>query len=1091
MFKKMRTFGIDLKGKIHEEENYTTIELASFWSERVQNGAELAVIKTPAIPTDEQLNLELLIAEIQSLGENPTSWVPDPTNAIDSFLMALYSQEIKNLSRAKAIYNALGVTSRVRRDIARSLDRFQWEGKRYANHAMDATTYLAEVDMGFIMLKIDREGEVSQMMDAARPDRPARGPLATRTIAGRRYPGIRLVQVTVPTRMTEEEKSKVRNAMKCIVWGGRRYVEVLGTGGIKNGQFIYVEQSWSKAIAKQYHMHPQSALSYGGIIVNECDKALETIEATIRIVKEGDLGTNDSRGWMDESVFAQLKSLNPGHFYQFRGDFIASALTLVGDNFIGRIPAPIPMKRGLDDTPVQCKGVLKTMRNEAGAHPLVAANIVIPDSSLKPKRPDLIGKSFRCTINLGVTEQSYDGTCFGGPTVATHFPWGIIKANVIPDSEREMRMLAQGFDSEGHPELIRKIGAKVPSGSDAVMGRKVKNETEFMRVLEACLAADGNGSMMRHPFVHSGTKRLLADYLRKLMSGGIEMHTRALADDGYLVVDQAGKLHHGHDWMPERAALSDYSGFTQARQKQLDEAKRDHQDLLLKGKTEEAEVLAGKVKEMEESEKTAELNEPCLTVRFPVRMRDDLLPTRLIHRAEGTKLLAAAFPEMPAEAIQQAIEEQIYLKHVQVLNGKYAKKFGGDFDYDLVYILGGDRYPKLVEWRNNLEETALVEKDKAAKKPSFWQELGRVSFDAMGNKVGQVTNTILSAIACGQWEQQYPLAEELQKEVGGLKHGTRADMKRVAEIQKEFGIKNARWIKKLAKDDIKSFDDLPTEIEPMSDDDVIARMYNELYVTAKELLGDPRELTDYSSLFDGLYGVCAVDDKHKREVKLLNSFYGGHMSKVSKHVAKKREDLNLAAKAQAELREAGNYDAASAMNNTIRGLEADLEKADLDAKKGRALFRNIVCGWGAGKAEEEKMYWAAVANEVICAKSRYTDNQNSDGTSTRRPSTGSILMHAFPQQFVTAVAEATGGRNLPVDTWKHEWHVTLNIDTLAITKVEADADGKVTETLLYQGYAIKKKLPNGNTIPVTEWKRMIKFDALDFDEEELEEEVAA
>ncbi len=51
-------------------------------------------------------------------------------------------------------------------------------------------------------------------------------------------------------------------------------------------------------------------------------------------------------------------------------------------------------------------------------------------------------------------------------------------------------------------------------------------------------------------------------------------------------------------------------------------------------------------------------------------------------------------PNMPHEAVEQAIAEQIYLKNVHVLHGKYAKKFGGDFDFDLVYILDGDRYPK-------------------------------------------------------------------------------------------------------------------------------------------------------------------------------------------------------------------------------------------------------------------------------------------------------------------------------------------------------------------------------------------------------------
>ncbi len=1030
MFKKMRTFAISLKGKISECENPTTVELESFWSERVKNGAELAVITTPAIPTDEQLNNELLIAEIQSLGENPDTWVPDATNVVDSFLTALFGQEIQNITRARAIENAMRAVVRVRRDLTRTLDRFSWEGKRYAYHAIDATTYLAEVDMGFVMLKIDRKGKVSQMMDPARPDRPARGPLATRTIAGRRYPGIRLAQVTVPTRMTEDEQSIVRNAMKCITWNGKRYVQVLGTGGIKNGQFIFAEQTWAKSIARQYHMHPQSALSYGGIIVNECNKALTTIEATIKVVAEGELGTNDSRGWMDKSVFSALKSLHPGHFYQMRGDFIASAETLVENNIIEKTLGL--MKLGLNDTPVQFKGVFKVMRNETGAHKEVAANIVIPDSSLKPKRPDLVGKTFRCVINVGITEQSYDGTCYGGPTVATHVPWDIIEAEVIPDSTRRMCEIAQGFDTEGHAELLQKIGAQQ------------KSDTDFMRVMEACLAADGNGSMMRHPFVHSGTKRLLANWMRKLMSGGIEMYTRALADDGFLVVDRAGNLHCGHDWMPQRAALTDY----------LDAS-----------------------------------GSPCekgLTIRFPVRMRDDLLPTRHIARPEAAELLAKEYPNMPAETIQQAIAEQIYLKHVHVLHGKYAKKFGGDFDYDLVYILGGDLYPKLVEWRFNLKETALVEKDKVAQKPSYWQELGRVSFNAMGNKVGTVTNTILSAIASGAWQQQYPLAEELQKEVGGLKHGTRADMQEVKRIKEEHHIKDARWIKMLNKKDIKSFDDLPKSIEPLHEDDVIARMYNVLHAKGSELLGDPRDLSDYSGLFDGLYGVRATEKSHKREATLMNGFYGGQSGKVAKFLAKKREALQLASDAQKKLRDEGKNEEAREMDDKIRTLEGEYEEAESNAKKGRSFFRNIVCGWGAGKAEDEKMYWAAVCNEVICQKAYWDNKRSENGENKRRPATGSILMHAFPQQFVEAVSISTMGKNIPVDQWNQDWHVTLNIETLQITKVEPKEDGTANETLLYQGFPTKKQIGSGNTITVTEWKRMADLTTLgtDFDDEE-------
>jgi hypothetical protein len=318
-------------------------------------------------------------------------------------------------------------------------------------------------------------------------------------------------------------------------------------------------------------------------------------------------------------------------------------------------------------------------------------------------------------------------------------------------------------------------------------------------------------------------------------------------------------------------------------------------------------------------------------------------------------------------------------------------------------------------------------------------------------------------------------------------------MKKVQEIKKEHQIKDARWIKVLNKKDIKSFDDLPKSIDPLHEDDVIARMYNILYKTAADLLGDPRDLSDYSAFFDGLYGVRAIDKDHKREATLMNGFYGGQSGKVAKYLAKKREVLMLASDAQRKLRDGGKLDESREMDDKIRNLEAEFEQAETNAKKGRSFLRNIVCAWGAGKTEETKMYWGAVCNEVICRKSFYENKQNENGENKRRPSTGSILMHAFPQQFVSAVAAATDGKNILVDQWKQDWHVTMNVETLQINKVEPAEGGLVQETLLYQGFPVKKQIGNGNTITVTEWKQMTSLSSLDidFDEDEEEEKEAA
>ncbi len=190
MFKKMRTFAIDLQGKIRESKEGTVIELDPYWVERIENGAELAVIKTPAIPTDQQLSNELLVAEIQSLSENGGSWVPDQSNCIDSFLMGLFSFNGQTPSESHSILieKAMRAVVRVRRNVNRTLDRFAWDGKRYAHHAIDDILHIAEVDMGITMLKIDRKGNLSQQMDPARPERSMRGPLTTKTILGRALP---------------------------------------------------------------------------------------------------------------------------------------------------------------------------------------------------------------------------------------------------------------------------------------------------------------------------------------------------------------------------------------------------------------------------------------------------------------------------------------------------------------------------------------------------------------------------------------------------------------------------------------------------------------------------------------------------------------------------------------------------------------------------------------------------------------------------------------------------------------------------------------------------------------------------------------
>lgn len=1040
--KMIRTFVVDRKGVIHEAESNLTVQLTKEQSERISSGVEVALIQTPALPSLELLEAKLAAAE-NSSDEDVDVYALTPEER-EVILVDRIVKLLTGIGRKeeliREIRSCIESTKRIKRDVEATLNRFTWKGKRYAPQPFAENLNIAEADSGFLMLKIvvvkdpvsgELKAKVSELMDPAHPGKPMRGPFTSLTIAGRLFPGIKLAQVQVPTNMTEEEKSVVRNAMKCILWNGRRYEEVLGTGGLKNGQIIFVEEKYSRAIARMYDMWPEAALAYGNMLVNECREAQITFEATVKVVKEGDLGTNDGSGFINKSIMDMLPALLHDRFLQVR-----AAIT------------PHDLKLSFDKKAVLGKGCVQGMEDEVSCHPEVLADMIIPDSFIKPDAGDVIGKTFRATVHLGVTSYSTDGETYLAQTGVIHMPWEVIEKDVIPDSERILGELTNGFHSEGHQDLLKLIGAE-------------NSITGFYRVMEGCLAADGDGSFMRHPFVHSGTLRLMAAKLRKLFLGGVLMDKRTLKPDSFIAVDENGKLFHGTNWMPDRAALTDNEG------------------------------------------------NRSITIRFPIRMREDLLPVEhissTVDHGKGTAVdyLLRSFPEMSRTLAVRIVKEQLYLKHCVSLNGGYAKLFGGDYDGDLVYLMSGVRYPNVIDWRFNMEERKQPKKNKVEKQRRPWHEIGRISFEAMGNTVGSVTNTILSVIAGGEWERQYPLAEELQNEVGGLKHGTRADMERVrlikagipietvdnylagnckvalSVLKKEATpIRDPKWLA-IDKKEVKSFTDLPDYVAPASDADVVAKLYNHLYAVAKELLGEAHPISYYAAIFDGLYGDNAITKEMQFECKLAKGLYGSQTGKVSAWTAKKREVMKAAKEELKQLRDSNNHDIeqAQALNEQIRILAAEYEKAQVESRKYFSFMRNIVCAWGNGKTAEMKMYWAAALNETLVPKTRKNASNGqpnqSEANKPKPTGTGSILFHAFPQQVVDAVAASSKGTSRPVDQWKENWHVEIDTQALTVTKVVPGGDGE-TRTVLFTGTSVEKKSAKGYKYKEVEWKRVLE-----------------
>jgi hypothetical protein len=98
------------------------------------------------------------------------------------------------------------------------------------------------------------------------------------------------------------------------------------------------------------------------------------------------------------------------------------------------------------------------------------------------------------------------------------------------------------------------------------------------------------------------------------------------------------------------------------------------------------------------------------------------------------------------------------------------------------------------------------------------------------------------------------------------------------------------------------------------------------------------------------------------------------------------------------------------------------------------------------------MVWAAALHHVI-----------SGGTGK-----GSILYHAFPQQFADAVAAQTGGERVLVDETVEDYMMVLNSTGDQLIQVNPDKTWKP----LYQRIEKQETTADGATRTVRNWKRV-------------------
>lgn len=142
-------------------------------------------------------------------------------------------------------------------------------------------------------LDIDEEGTVAQKsMQLTR-----QGQLEN-TLLDALYPGIRVATVEIPgAELDDYGRAKVEQALAKFTIGGVEYRLIGASGSAKNGTYYAVNKEFERTISERFQQWPEAAVTYFGILVSPCKVRIEEPNATVLVVEDHSLGTNDCRGW--------------------------------------------------------------------------------------------------------------------------------------------------------------------------------------------------------------------------------------------------------------------------------------------------------------------------------------------------------------------------------------------------------------------------------------------------------------------------------------------------------------------------------------------------------------------------------------------------------------------------------------------------------------------------------------------------------------------------------------------------------------------------------------------------------------------------
>jgi hypothetical protein len=811
--------------------------------------------------------------------------------------------------------------------------------------------------LSVIALEIDEEGAVSKKHMAI--DRESQ---LENTLLLADYPGIHAATIDIPQQQLDQyQQSMVEHSLgKKIVYEGTEYCLVGASASAKDGKYYAVDAAHAKPIAQRYRFWPEAAMTYFGILVSPCKALLEVPEARVLVVKDHELGTNDCRGWIRRSLFDRL-NLAANRFYQFRLSFDGA----------------------------QAKGSFKVMEDDASD--TLSADIVIPRSSCKPeykkrestlRRPVaggyITGQCSAGRVVIGIREISRNLEFSSSYTLVEHAPLKSIEAEIKPLALEAVEKVTNAVRCNDFGELFRVLGVSEDIEllrADETVADPEHTSSEHT-VIEAVLKADPTGYWVRHPFVNSHLQRMLAKWAYKLCTaGGFTLPAFALADDGYLVLHD-GQIYSGSDWIPEWTAI------------------------------------------------TSLASDRMLVVRYPIRTKGDLLPVLRLDTQETLEILMRHLrnqqcPIDTATALTGIVRDQLRLEGTFTLHSETAKKNGGDYDFDWICVVEGDRFPIFVADRFAYRAPGENKKNKQSKKESPWWNLPQVAYSAKGNAIGAITDLKTSCLAAGRSDLADLCAVELQKALDQLKWGVEPNQEVIGRIRQEVG--TAPWLK-LKR--IQRVSQLPMQI-PAAATDHIAELYNFIRKELDDFFSDVRPVQDFrGAICGGTY-----DRDMQTEVYQISKLYAVNIGLLLEKRAKYEQALGEAQKdldefpiAEARASQEGANRRKTLMRKRNQA-QAALHFFEERSRQEMRNLINIVRKWAERKGNRALDWLTALWDH--CSRSRRPDSNRPSGL-------GSIVFYAFPQQLVDQIVEKTGGRP-----------ITVSLPKLVDSEVQIDQSGNV------------------------------------------------